>query len=62
MRSLGIEKEEMSGHSFRATARTLHHEELGFRVEIIEMQLAHSVRDCHGTAATERNSLMNGGK
>jgi integrase len=50
LRSLGIEKEEMSGHGFRATARTLLDEELGVRVEIIEMQLAHRVKDVHGQA------------
>lgn len=66
LRSLGIEKEEMSGHGFRATARTLLDEELGMRVEIIEMQLAHRVRDVHGQAYNrtkfllERRKMMQG--
>jgi integrase len=64
LRSLGIEKEEMSGHGFRATARTLLDEELGVRVEIIEMQLAHRVKDVHGQAYNrtkfldERRAMM----
>lgn len=41
---------EVTGHGFRATARTLLDEALGFRVEYIEMQLGHEVRDVHGRA------------
>ena len=36
--------EEMTGHGFRAMARTILDEVLGFRVEWIEMQLAHKVK------------------
>ena len=36
MRSLGIEKEEMSGHGFRAAARTIMDEVLSIRVDYIE--------------------------
>ena len=50
MRSMGISKEEMSGHGFRAMARTMLDEVLGFRPEIIEHQLAHQVRDPNGRA------------
>ncbi len=50
MRSLDIAKEEMSGHGFRAMARTILDEELGFRVDYIEHQLAHAVRDPNGRA------------
>lgn len=50
LRSLGIDNEEMSGHGFKAMARTILDKVLGFRVDIIEMQLAHSVRDVHGKA------------
>lgn len=50
MRRMGISKEEMSGHGFRATARTLLDEILGFRVDYIEQQLAHAVRDPNGRA------------
>ena len=41
---------EVTGHGFRATARTLLDEELGYRIEYIEMQLGHEVRDVHGRA------------
>jgi len=50
LRGLGIEKEEMSAHGFRATARTLLDEVLGFPVGHIEHQLAHAVRDPLGRA------------
>ena len=49
-RRMGIEKEEMSGHGFRAMARTLLAERLRFPDSIIEHQLAHQVRDVHGRA------------
>jgi integrase len=41
---------EQTGHGFRAMARTLLAEELGFPPEVIEHQLAHRVRDALGTA------------
>ncbi len=50
MRGLGIGKEEMSGHGFRAMARTILDEVLKFRPDYIEHQLAHSVRDPNGRA------------
>jgi integrase len=50
MRRMGIGKEEMSGHGFRAMARTILDEVLGVRVELIEHQLAHAVRDANGRA------------
>ena len=50
MRRLDIPKEQMSGHGFRAVARTLLDEELRFRPDIIEHQLAHAVRDPNGRA------------
>ncbi len=50
MRCLGIGKEEMSGHGFRAMARTILDEVLKFRPDYIEHQLAHSVRDPNGRA------------
>jgi len=50
MRSMGIGKEEMSGHGFRAMARTILDEILGFRPDYIEHQLAHAVRDPNGRA------------
>jgi integrase len=50
MRRMGISKEEMSGHGFRAVARAILDEVLGFRPDFIEHQLAHAVRDPHGRA------------
>lgn len=50
LRRLGIEKEEACGHGFRAVARTLLDEVLGFRPDIIEHQLAHAVKDPNGRA------------
>ena len=50
MRRMGITKEEMTGHGFRATARTILDEILHVRPDIIEHQLAHAVRDPNGRA------------
>jgi len=50
MRRMGISKEEMSGHGFRAVARTILDEVLGVRPDYIEHQLAHAVRDPNGRA------------
>jgi len=43
-------KGSMVPHGFRAMARTVLAERLGFPIEIIEMQLAHAVRDPMGRA------------
>lgn len=56
-RNMGISKEEMTGHGFRAMARTLLDEELGERVELIEHQLAHAVRDSLGRAYNRTTHL-----
>ncbi|MCF7989192.1 MAG: integrase arm-type DNA-binding domain-containing protein [Thiohalocapsa sp.] len=64
MRRMGIEKSEMTGHGFRAMARTILDEVLGFRPDYIEHQLAHSVRDPNGRAynrtahLAERRKMM----
>ena len=50
MRRMGISKDEMSGHGFRAMARTILDEVLGVRPDFIEHQLAHAVRDPNGRA------------
>jgi len=50
MRRMGIDKEEMCGHGFRAVARTILDEVLGFRPDFIEHQLAHAVKDPNGRA------------
>ena len=51
MRRMGIDtKTEQTGHGFRAVARTILDEVLGFRPDFIEHQLAHAVRDPLGRA------------
>lgn len=50
LRYLGFDNSEMTAHGFRAMARTLLDEELGFRPDFIEHQLAHAVRDPLGRA------------
>ena len=51
LRRLGYDtKTEITGHGFRAMARTILHEEIGIAPEIIEHQLAHQVPDALGTA------------
>lgn len=65
MRRMGIDtKTEITGHGFRAVARTILDEVLGFRPEFIEHQLAHAVRDPLGRAYNrtahlpERRNMM----
>jgi integrase len=66
MRRMGIAKEEMTGHGFRAVARTILDEVLGFRPDFIEHQLAHAVRDPLGRGynrtahLAERRKIRNG--
>ena len=50
LRRMGITKDEMTAHGFRAVARTLLDEELGYPPHLIEHQLAHEVRDPLGRA------------
>jgi len=57
LRRMGIAKDEMSGHGFRAMARTILDEELGFRVDFIEHQLAHAVKDPNGRAYNRTSHL-----
>lgn len=49
-RSLDISKDELCEHGWRATARTMLDELLGYPIPHIEMQLAHEVRDTNGRA------------
>lgn len=50
LRVMGFDKETVTGHGFRATARTLLDEVLAYRPDIIEHQLANAVRDPNGRA------------
>lgn len=56
-RNMGIGKDEMTGHGFRAMARTLLDEVLEERVELIEHQLAHAVKDSLGRAYNRTTHL-----
>jgi len=50
LRRMGFEGKDMTGHGFRAMARTILDEVLGFRPDFIEHQLAHAVKDPNGRA------------
>jgi integrase len=50
LRYMGIDSDTMTGHGFRAMARTILDEVLQFRPDYIEHQLAHAVRDPNGRA------------
>jgi integrase len=64
LRRMGYAKDEMSGHGFRAMARTILDEVLHIRPDYIEHQLAHAVRDPNGRAYNrtahlpERKAMM----
>lgn len=57
LRSLGYTREVMTGHGFRAMARTILDEVLEERVDLIEHQLAHAVRDPLGRAYNRTSHL-----
>lgn len=64
LRRMGIPKTEMTGHGFRAMARTVLDEVLHVRPDYIEHQLAHAVKDPNGRAynrtahLSERRKMM----
>ena len=64
LRYLGFNGDVITGHGFRAMARTVLDEVLGFRPDFIEHQLAHAVRDPLGRAynrtahLAERKKMM----
>lgn len=57
LRRIGFSKEEMTAHGFRAMARTILDEVHGFRPEIIEQQLSHTIRDPNGRAYNRTSHL-----
>ena len=57
LRAIGYTKEQMTGHGFRAMARTLLDEQLGFRIDVIEQQLGHAVKDPLGRAYNRTKHL-----
>ncbi|RIQ20018.1 DUF4102 domain-containing protein [Bordetella avium] len=65
LRRMGYDtRTEITGHGFRAMARTILHEELNHKPEVIEHQLAHKVPDALGAAYNrtkfikERRAMM----
>ena len=58
LRSLGYTNEQITPHGFRAMARTLLDEELKYRVDYIEHQLAHAVKDPLGRAYNRTKHLQ----
>jgi integrase len=57
LRRMGFEKETMTGHGFRAMARTILDEVLAQRPDIVEHQLAHAVKDPLGRAYNRTSHL-----
>ena len=58
LRRLGYSGDEMVGHGFRAMARTILDEVLEYRVDWIEHQLAHRVKDPNGRAYNRTAYLL----
>jgi integrase len=58
LRRMGYTSDEMTGHGFRAMARTILDEVLQVRVDYIEHQLAHAVRDPNGRAYNRTAHLI----
>ena len=50
LRAIGYDRDVQTAHGFRATARTILDEVLGERIDLIEHQLAHAVKDANGRA------------
>jgi integrase len=57
LRAMGYDNNTMTPHGFRAMARTILDEVLGFRSDIIEHQLAHAVKDPNGRAYNRTTHL-----
>lgn len=57
LRRMGFDKATFTTHGFRALARTILDERLGFRPDLIEHQLAHRVRDPLGRAYNRTQHL-----
>jgi integrase len=58
LRRMGFEKSEITGHGFRAMARTILDEVLQVRPDFIEHQLAHAVKDPNGRAYNRTAHLI----
>lgn len=66
LRRMGFDQNTMTTHGFRAMARTILDERLGYRPDFIEHQLAHAVKDANGRSYNrtsflpERRTMMQG--
>lgn len=58
LRRMGYTSDEMTGHGFRAMARTILDEVLQVRPDFIEHQLAHAVKDPNGRAYNRTAHLL----
>jgi integrase len=54
---MGFSNDVHTAHGFRAMARTIMDEVLNQRVDLIEHQLAHKVKDANGTAYNRTTHL-----
>jgi len=57
LRTIGYTNDQITPHGFRAMARTILDEVLGYRVDWIEHQLAHAVKDPNGRAYNRTSHL-----
>jgi len=57
LRGMGYAKEVHSAHGFRAMARTIMDEVMGERVDLLEHQLSHAVKDVNGTSYNRTTHL-----
>jgi integrase len=58
LRYMGYDNNTMTGHGFRAMARTILDEVLQVRPDFVEHQLAHAVRDPNGRAYNRTAHLV----
>ena len=58
LRTMGYTNKQMTAHGFRAMARTILDEQLNYRPDFIEHQLAHAVRDPNGRAYNRTKYLL----
>lgn len=58
LRRMGYDGDTMTGHGFRAMARTIMDEVLGIRADLIDHQLAHAVKDPNGRAYNRTSHLV----
>ena len=57
IRSLGYDQDTLTSHGFRATARTILEEKFGVSPVVLELQLAHTLKDPNGRAYVRTEHL-----